>query len=185
MSSSSTPFTKYSAYQPLAHKFEDVLNAINILKQKYLHRPTCILARSTTHPHTSSSQLHQDPQVSSLEDSKRKELTDSLPSNLVLLWQHAIVLAHIASKRTDDPKIGVGAVLVYADGRYGSVGWNGYPKKASNRLYFLSTLFFGLIGVVYRLIYLIIHKLGLMISLNTSLNMIIFCMQNRMPCCGG
>ena len=52
-----------------------------------------------------------------------------LTKNQVRVWQHAMILAHIASKRTDDPKIGVGAVLVYADGTYGSVGWNGYPKK--------------------------------------------------------
>lgn len=143
MSSSSTPFTKYSAYQPLAHKFEDVMNAINILKQKYLHRPTCILSRPTP-PHTSSSQLHQDPAESSVDS--KKELTDSLSSHLVLLWQHAIVLAHIASKRTDDPKIGVGAVLVYADGSYGSVGWNGYPKKASDCMIFSTFILFANLG---------------------------------------
>ena len=55
------------------------------------------------------------------QEQARKELSDSLSSELVALWQHAMVLAHIASKRTDDPKIGVGAVLVYADGSYGSV----------------------------------------------------------------
>jgi deoxycytidylate deaminase len=50
--------------------------------------------------------------------------------SLTHIWQHAIILAHIAAKRTDDAKVGVGAVLVYPDGTYGSVGWNGYPKKA-------------------------------------------------------
>ena len=41
-----------------------------------------------------------------------------------------VVLAHIAAKRTDDPKVGVGSVLIDDRHRYISVGWNGYPKKA-------------------------------------------------------
>ncbi|KAI9345190.1 cytidine deaminase-like protein [Obelidium mucronatum] len=58
-----------------------------------------------------------------LEDAKAK-----LPS-----WaRHAMVLAHIAAKRTDDPKLGVGSVLVDEEGRYFSVGWNGYPKKSQH-----------------------------------------------------
>ncbi|KAI8893510.1 cytidine deaminase-like protein [Globomyces pollinis-pini] len=55
--------------------------------------------------------------------------TDEILENPAV-YQHAIVLAHIAAKRTDDPKVGVGAVLVHSDGSYGSVGWNGYPKNA-------------------------------------------------------
>ncbi|KAJ1558573.1 Cytidine and dCMP deaminase domain-containing protein 1 [Nowakowskiella sp. JEL0078] len=47
------------------------------------------------------------------------------------VYRHAIILAHIASKRTDDPKVGVGAVLVSGD-RYLSVGWNGFPKNAQD-----------------------------------------------------
>jgi deoxycytidylate deaminase len=46
------------------------------------------------------------------------------------VYQHAIVLAHIAAKRTDDPKVGVGSVLILENGTYLSVGWNGFPKKA-------------------------------------------------------
>ncbi len=42
-----------------------------------------------------------------------------------------MVLAHIASRRTDDPKVGVGSVIIHAD-RYVSVGWNGFPRKAQN-----------------------------------------------------
>ncbi|KAI8616071.1 hypothetical protein BC830DRAFT_1119577 [Chytriomyces sp. MP71] len=49
------------------------------------------------------------------------------------VWaRHAMVVAHIASKRTDDPKLGVGSVFVDEDGRYFSVGWNGYPKKSQH-----------------------------------------------------
>ncbi|KAJ3078263.1 Cytidine and dCMP deaminase domain-containing protein 1 [Rhizoclosmatium hyalinum] len=46
--------------------------------------------------------------------------------------RHAMVLAHIAAKRTDDPKLGVGSVFVDEEGRYFSVGWNGYPKKSQH-----------------------------------------------------
>ncbi|KAI9143602.1 cytidine deaminase-like protein [Paraphysoderma sedebokerense] len=48
--------------------------------------------------------------------------------------QHAMVLAHIASRRTDDPKIGVGAVIVNS-GSYISLGWNGFPKKSQRHDY--------------------------------------------------
>jgi deoxycytidylate deaminase len=60
--------------------------------------------------------------------------------------QHAMVMAHIVSRRTDDPKIGVGAVLVQDDlpspfhpngetkpmnpWRYISIGWNGFPRRS-------------------------------------------------------
>ncbi|KAJ3333666.1 Cytidine and dCMP deaminase domain-containing protein 1 [Blyttiomyces sp. JEL0837] len=58
---------------------------------------------------------------------KESQKEDVLPG-----WaRHAMVLAHIAARRTDDPKLGVGCVLV-DDGRYFSVGWNGYPKKAQH-----------------------------------------------------
>ena len=39
-----------------------------------------------------------------------------------------MVMAHIAARRTDDPKLGVGCLIVVR-GKYTSVGWNGYPKK--------------------------------------------------------
>ncbi|KAI9329804.1 cytidine deaminase-like protein [Zopfochytrium polystomum] len=45
--------------------------------------------------------------------------------------RHGMVLAHIAARRTDDPKLGVGSVLV-DQGRYISIGWNGYPKKSQH-----------------------------------------------------
>jgi deoxycytidylate deaminase len=45
--------------------------------------------------------------------------------------RHAIVLAHIAAKRTNDPKCGVGSVLIGPNNKYISVGWNGYPKRVS------------------------------------------------------
>ncbi|KAL7749676.1 hypothetical protein RI367_004904 [Sorochytrium milnesiophthora] len=52
------------------------------------------------------------------------------------VWEaeHAMVLAHIASRRTDDPKVGVGAVLVQ-DRTYMTVGWNGFPKKSQRHDY--------------------------------------------------
>jgi deoxycytidylate deaminase len=59
---------------------------------------------------------------------RRKQGQDELGDPQI--FQHAIVLSHIAAKRTDDPKVGVGAVLVLRDGTYASVGWNGFPKKA-------------------------------------------------------
>ena len=47
--------------------------------------------------------------------------------------RHAMVLAHIAARRTDDPKLGVGSVIVESEtGKYISIGWNGYPKKAQH-----------------------------------------------------
>ena len=48
------------------------------------------------------------------------------------VFRHAMVMAHIAAKRTDDPKVGVGAVLLDETSRYISVGWNGYPKKSQH-----------------------------------------------------
>jgi deoxycytidylate deaminase len=59
---------------------------------------------------------------------KRKQGDEDLGDPRI--FQHAIVLAHIAAKRTDDPKVGVGAVIILQDGTYASVGWNGFPKKA-------------------------------------------------------
>jgi deoxycytidylate deaminase len=49
----------------------------------------------------------------------------------IKLMQHAMVLAHIAAQKTDDPKIGVGAVLVNKYVGYSSVGWNSFPKHAT------------------------------------------------------
>jgi deoxycytidylate deaminase len=50
------------------------------------------------------------------------------------VYSHAIVLAHLIAKRTDDPKVGVGAVLLLEgpERRYISVGWNGFPRKAQH-----------------------------------------------------
>lgn len=49
---------------------------------------------------------------------------------------HALVLATIAARRTDDPKVGVGAVLVDSvQGQYISVGWNCYPRKTQRHSY--------------------------------------------------
>lgn len=60
-----------------------------------------------------------------------QEIVEGVQVECPLIIQHAIVLAHIAAKRTDDPKVGVGAVII-EDGKYISVGWNGYPKKAQH-----------------------------------------------------
>lgn len=87
-----------------------------------------------------------------LEDSYKTDavniISDQSLEN-VELYRHAMVLAHIASKRTDDAKVGVGAVLVQSDGTYESVGWNGFPTKA------------GMLILI--MICWIIHKLVLMI----------------------
>ncbi|KAI8853815.1 hypothetical protein BC829DRAFT_381423 [Chytridium lagenaria] len=56
---------------------------------------------------------------------------ETTPPELPVWARHAMVLANIAARRTDDPKLGVGCVLV-EDGRYVSVGWNGYPKRAQH-----------------------------------------------------
>ncbi|KAJ3117586.1 Cytidine and dCMP deaminase domain-containing protein 1 [Physocladia obscura] len=68
------------------------------------------------------------------KDASLKTL-DDLDSRVQLpYWaRHAMVLAHIAAKRTDDPKLGVGSVFVdEGEGRYFSIGWNGYPKKSQH-----------------------------------------------------
>lgn len=89
-------------YRDLAIQFETTVLALNLLKDHYTREP--------------------------------KNIKTSLNEKAVLenvdLFRHAMVLAHIASKRTDDAKVGVGAVLVQPDGSYGSVGWNGFPIKA-------------------------------------------------------
>ena len=45
--------------------------------------------------------------------------------------QHAMVMAHLISKRTNDLKVGVGAVIIGIKQNYISVGWNSYPTKSS------------------------------------------------------
>lgn len=57
------------------------------------------------------------------------------PSINVKVMQHAMILAHIVARRTDDPKIGVGTVLVNKYGQYNSIGWNAYPKNATSTDY--------------------------------------------------
>ena len=46
------------------------------------------------------------------------------------LAQHILTMAEIASKRTDDPKKGVGAVILSSKMEILSLGWNGFPQKA-------------------------------------------------------
>lgn len=77
----------------LSHLFQQTIAAVNNLRLRYKSPPTCSLGDG------------------------------SASTTAFALWQHAVVLAHIAAKRTDDPKIGVGAVLVYSDGTYGGIGW--------------------------------------------------------------
>lgn len=88
----SAPFVKYPAYPQLAHKFEQCIQAINLLKSRYQQIPKCIFP------------LDDNNGQGLVQPTKEKED----------LWKHAIVLAHIAAKRTDDPKIGVGAVLIHS-----------------------------------------------------------------------
>jgi hypothetical protein len=87
-------------YRDLAIQFETTVLALNMLKDHYSTVPKKI-------------NTDFDGELENVE-----------------LFRHAMVLAHIASKRTDDAKVGVGAVLVQPDGSYGSVGWNGFPIKA-------------------------------------------------------
>lgn len=105
-----------SSRWPIIHeKFQHTMRAISLLHKRYadarLNRPNL------------SQKLPQ--QTTKLLDNTTDERR-----NRVL--QHAMVLAHIAARRTDDPKVGVGAVLVSPAGQYESVGWNGFPEKAAN-----------------------------------------------------
>ena len=45
-------------------------------------------------------------------------------------WQHFIEIARFLAERKDDPKTGVGAVIVSKDMEILSFGWNGFPLKA-------------------------------------------------------
>ena len=44
--------------------------------------------------------------------------------------KHFITIAHFLAERTDDPKTGVGAVIVNPKMKFISLGWNGFPLKA-------------------------------------------------------
>lgn len=90
----------------IVRKFQRTILAINYLHQQY------------------SKRIHQQ-----WLDSDEKVREDKGGELAPARVRHGIVLAHIAAKRTDDPKVGVGAVIMEGD-RYVSVGWNGYPKKS-------------------------------------------------------
>ena len=44
--------------------------------------------------------------------------------------KHFITIARFLAERTDDPKTGVGAVIVNPKMKFISLGWNGFPLKA-------------------------------------------------------
>ena len=44
--------------------------------------------------------------------------------------QHLLTMATFLAQRTDDPKRGVGAIIVSPEMEVLSLGWNGFPKKA-------------------------------------------------------
>ena len=94
------------------HRYQYILNYENIIEQ---FKWTCLAlsllkTRYERHPHL-------------LNGGGNEQL------QRVDVYKHAIILAHIASKQTNDQKIGVGAVLVNPDFSYGAVGWNGFPKQ--------------------------------------------------------
>ncbi|KAJ3382862.1 Cytidine and dCMP deaminase domain-containing protein 1 [Lobulomyces angularis] len=68
-------------------------------------------------------QIHHHQLVSSCLEGEMEECPEII--------SHAIVLAHIAARRTDDPKVGVGAIII-ENNRYVSIAWNGFPKKAQH-----------------------------------------------------
>ena len=43
---------------------------------------------------------------------------------------HFMTLAKFLAQRTDDPKTGVGAVIIHKNNEIVGLGWNGFPKKA-------------------------------------------------------
>ncbi|KAJ3091635.1 Cytidine and dCMP deaminase domain-containing protein 1 [Quaeritorhiza haematococci] len=97
-------------WETIKAKFKRTLIAIYLLVQRYN-----VPVRSQT--------LIQDVGIVESQEGE-------WPPSLIA---HAMVLAHIAARRTDDPKVGVGAVIVDLDKeRYFSTGWNGYPKKAEH-----------------------------------------------------
>ena len=92
------------------HRYQYILNYENIIDQ---FRWTC-LAMSLL-----KQRYDKDPRL----------LKGDAILSRVDVYKHAIILAHIASKQTNDQKIGVGAVLVNPDLTYGAIGWNGFPKQ--------------------------------------------------------
>ena len=47
-----------------------------------------------------------------------------------VIWQHFIEIARLLTERTDDPKTGVGDVIVNMQSlEILSFGWNGFPSK--------------------------------------------------------
>ncbi|XJO71308.1 hypothetical protein BDV3_000846 [Batrachochytrium dendrobatidis] len=105
-------------------KFNRTVRAISLLQYRYA---TAMLTRHVLHDlMTEKSNANQKPSI------KKKTTWREMDSYTATLARHAMVLAHIASKRTDDPKVGVGAVLIDSEFNYISVGWNGYPKKAAH-----------------------------------------------------
>ena len=62
--------------------------------------------------------------------SRKNEIIEIDQQNTPQIIVHAIVMAHIAARRTDDIKIGVGAIILSPFNEYISIGWNGYPSGA-------------------------------------------------------
>jgi deoxycytidylate deaminase len=97
----------------IKRKFSMTQLAISLLEKMY-----SVPVRRQTFK---SDGIHED----SLEEGDQEEMPEFV--------KHAIVMSHIAARRTDDAKVGVGAVIADPSGtRYISVGCNSYPKKAQH-----------------------------------------------------
>lgn len=85
--------------------------------------------------------IHPDIPISNdscLSENILEESIQETSSLSLKVAKHAMVLAHIASKLTDDQKLGVGAIIVQ-DLKYTSVAWNGFPKNTEYLgIFFLS-----------------------------------------------
>ncbi|KAI8808319.1 hypothetical protein BJ742DRAFT_772312 [Cladochytrium replicatum] len=107
-------------WSTIRHKFEQTARALSALILRYQTPLACRILGETT-------------ECVAKEDNQMLGVSNGIEPKpvSVSLARHAMVLAHIAAKRTDDPKVGVGAVIIVND-RYVSVGWNGYPKKSQH-----------------------------------------------------
>nr|KAJ3420278.1 Cytidine and dCMP deaminase domain-containing protein 1 [Polyrhizophydium stewartii] len=127
MSIASTPALSMR-WATIVAKFRRTIRALELLHGRYTH---ATIRRSVAGPHSAAAvaAVAAGGAHTNHDRSSSETMTDAYRAALV---RHAMVLAHIAAKRTDDPKVGVGSVLVDPCGRYDSVGWNGYPKKAAH-----------------------------------------------------
>ncbi|KAJ3099205.1 Cytidine and dCMP deaminase domain-containing protein 1 [Phlyctochytrium planicorne] len=116
-------------WDTIQSKFKRTCLAMQLLQEKYAVGVRCWTHRHPHHHQFHHHLRHLEMAKASDEHGRRKSSDLEIVPELPIWARHAMVLANIAARRTDDPKLGVGSVLI-EDGRYVSVGWNGYPKKA-------------------------------------------------------